>query len=169
MFVPDRCRLSSYLKRNRGPFVRSRGREMRHVSASKHSIACPKRFFIKIRVSHPVYDLSFLWVNCDGLVLPVINLSVFYFLPQKVTFHLLMAVGTAVIGSLQFGYNTGVINAPQKVSFAYTRTTHKKSTFWIRRLFSETYICIHKKPHTPTNPNDSYNLHCPRQIVNFSI
>ena len=27
-----------------------------------------------------------------------------------------MAVGTAVIGSLQFGYNTGVINAPQKVS-----------------------------------------------------
>lgn len=27
-----------------------------------------------------------------------------------------MSVGTAVIGSLQFGYNTGVINAPQKVS-----------------------------------------------------
>lgn len=29
-----------------------------------------------------------------------------------------MSVGSAVIGSLQFGYNTGVINAPQKVSFA---------------------------------------------------
>uniref|UniRef100_A0A8C3AJ49 Solute carrier family 2 member 1a n=1 Tax=Cyclopterus lumpus TaxID=8103 RepID=A0A8C3AJ49_CYCLU len=28
----------------------------------------------------------------------------------------MMAVGTAVIGSLQFGYNTGVINAPQNVS-----------------------------------------------------
>lgn len=27
-----------------------------------------------------------------------------------------MSVGAAVIGSLQFGYNTGVINAPQKVS-----------------------------------------------------
>ncbi|CDQ83725.1 unnamed protein product [Oncorhynchus mykiss] len=33
-----------------------------------------------------------------------------------VTFQLMMAVGTAVIGSLQFGYNTGVINAPQKVA-----------------------------------------------------
>jgi len=35
---------------------------------------------------------------------------------QKITFPLLMSVGTAVIGSLQFGYNTGVINAPQTVS-----------------------------------------------------
>ncbi|XP_062853495.1 solute carrier family 2, facilitated glucose transporter member 1 [Trichomycterus rosablanca] len=34
---------------------------------------------------------------------------------KKVTFHLLLAVGTAVIGSLQFGYNIGVINAPQKI------------------------------------------------------
>ncbi|XP_029975041.1 solute carrier family 2, facilitated glucose transporter member 1-like [Salarias fasciatus] len=31
----------------------------------------------------------------------------------KVTPQLMLAVGTAVIGSLQFGYNTGVINAPQ--------------------------------------------------------
>lgn len=35
---------------------------------------------------------------------------------QQVTPHLMLAVGTAVIGSLQFGYNTGVINAPQNVS-----------------------------------------------------
>ncbi|RVE73033.1 hypothetical protein OJAV_G00044800 [Oryzias javanicus] len=34
---------------------------------------------------------------------------------KKITFPLLMSVGTAVIGSLQFGYNTGVINAPQKI------------------------------------------------------
>ncbi|CAL8336220.1 unnamed protein product [Lota lota] len=34
---------------------------------------------------------------------------------KKVTFQLMLAVGAAVIGSLQFGYNTGVINAPQKV------------------------------------------------------
>ncbi|KAJ8258262.1 hypothetical protein COCON_G00172740 [Conger conger] len=34
---------------------------------------------------------------------------------KKVTFPLVMAVGVAVIGSLQFGYNTGVINAPQTV------------------------------------------------------
>ncbi|XP_024240421.1 solute carrier family 2, facilitated glucose transporter member 1 isoform X1 [Oncorhynchus tshawytscha] len=35
---------------------------------------------------------------------------------KGLTLQLMMAVGTAVIGSLQFGYNTGVINAPQKLS-----------------------------------------------------
>lgn len=36
---------------------------------------------------------------------------------QQITFPLMMCVGAAVIGSLQFGYNTGVINAPQKVRY----------------------------------------------------
>lgn len=36
--------------------------------------------------------------------------------PPQVTPQLMLAVGTAVIGSFQFGYNTGVINAPQNVS-----------------------------------------------------
>ncbi|XP_036956612.1 solute carrier family 2, facilitated glucose transporter member 1 [Acanthopagrus latus] len=34
---------------------------------------------------------------------------------KQITFPLMMSVGAAVIGSLQFGYNTGVINAPQKI------------------------------------------------------
>ncbi|XP_061530448.1 LOW QUALITY PROTEIN: solute carrier family 2, facilitated glucose transporter member 3 [Phycodurus eques] len=33
---------------------------------------------------------------------------------KKITFYLLYCVSTAVIGSLQFGYNTGVINAPEQ-------------------------------------------------------
>uniref|UniRef100_A0A8C6V163 Solute carrier family 2 member 1 n=1 Tax=Neogobius melanostomus TaxID=47308 RepID=A0A8C6V163_9GOBI len=41
-------------------------------------------------------------------------MSVLLCAPQ-VTPSLLMAVGSAVLGSLQFGYNTGVINAPQRV------------------------------------------------------
>lgn len=35
---------------------------------------------------------------------------------QRVTGTLVLAVFSAVLGSLQFGYNIGVINAPQKVS-----------------------------------------------------
>lgn len=38
---------------------------------------------------------------------------------QQITFPLMMCVGAAVIGSLQFGYNTGVINAPQSVSYTF--------------------------------------------------
>ncbi|KAI4818115.1 hypothetical protein KUCAC02_011478, partial [Chaenocephalus aceratus] len=33
---------------------------------------------------------------------------------KQVTGYLLFSLGTAVIGSLQFGYNTGVINAPEQ-------------------------------------------------------
>uniref|UniRef100_A0A3Q0RF25 Solute carrier family 2 member 1a n=1 Tax=Amphilophus citrinellus TaxID=61819 RepID=A0A3Q0RF25_AMPCI len=36
---------------------------------------------------------------------------------------LMMAVGTAVIGSLQFGYNTGVINAPQNIIESFYNET----------------------------------------------
>lgn len=34
---------------------------------------------------------------------------------KQVTGYLLFSLATAVIGSLQFGYNTGVINAPEMV------------------------------------------------------
>lgn len=44
---------------------------------------------------------------------------------QQITIQLMMAVGTAVIGSLQFGYNTGVINAPQKVNSPTLYTVYK--------------------------------------------
>ncbi|KAF6731831.1 Solute carrier family 2, facilitated glucose transporter member 1 [Oryzias melastigma] len=46
---------------------------------------------------------------------------------KKITFPLLMSVGTAVIGSLQFGYNTGVINAPQKIIENFINNT------WLER------------------------------------
>ncbi|KAL4622503.1 solute carrier family 2, facilitated glucose transporter member 1-like isoform X1 [Arapaima gigas] len=42
---------------------------------------------------------------------------------KHVTLQLMLAVGTAVIGSLQFGYNTGVINAPQKIIQAFYNET----------------------------------------------
>ncbi|MEE6482488.1 hypothetical protein FKM82_013253 [Ascaphus truei] len=45
----------------------------------------------------------------------------------KITWQLIVAVGVAVLGSLQFGYNTGVINAPQDVIEAFYNET------WIQR------------------------------------
>lgn len=46
---------------------------------------------------------------------------------KKITLPLLMTVGAAVIGSLQFGYNTGVINAPQKIIENFINET------WVER------------------------------------
>lgn len=51
------------------------------------------------------------------------------------TFQLMLAVGTAVIGSLQFGYNTGVINAPQKVSLLCVHI-HVMQTKWQMLVFA---------------------------------
>lgn len=45
---------------------------------------------------------------------------------KQLTFPLLLSVGAAVIGSLQFGYNTGVINAPQNVIERFINTTWEK-------------------------------------------
>lgn len=50
---------------------------------------------------------------------------------KKVTSPLMLAVGTAVIGSLQFGYNTGVINAPQKI---------------IEKFYNETWFDRYEEP-----------------------
>ncbi|KPP61422.1 solute carrier family 2, facilitated glucose transporter member 1-like, partial [Scleropages formosus] len=52
---------------------------------------------------------------------------------QQVTCQLMLAVGTAVIGSLQFGYNTGVINAPQKI---------------IEMFYNETWFDRYQEPIT---------------------
>ncbi|XP_061793625.1 solute carrier family 2, facilitated glucose transporter member 1 [Nerophis lumbriciformis] len=46
---------------------------------------------------------------------------------KKITFPLMLCVGAAVIGSLQFGYNTGVINAPQKIIEKFINDT------WVER------------------------------------
>ncbi|KAM8868742.1 solute carrier family 2, facilitated glucose transporter member 1 [Synchiropus picturatus] len=42
---------------------------------------------------------------------------------KQITLPLMLCVGTAVIGSLQFGYNTGVINAPQKIIEGFINET----------------------------------------------
>ncbi|XP_041944481.1 solute carrier family 2, facilitated glucose transporter member 1 [Alosa sapidissima] len=55
---------------------------------------------------------------------------------KQVTLQLLLAVGTAVIGSLQFGYNTGVINAPELI---------------IKAFYNETWFDRYETPITETN------------------
>ncbi|NWT41355.1 GTR3 protein, partial [Chroicocephalus maculipennis] len=48
--------------------------------------------------------------------------------PQKITAPLIYSVAVAAIGSLQFGYNTGVINAPEKIiQRFFNRTLSERS------------------------------------------
>lgn len=50
----------------------------------------------------------------------MINPNIFHVMQsQGLTGFLAYAIFAAMLGMLQFGYNTGVINAPQKVQFKY--------------------------------------------------
>uniref|UniRef100_A0A8C6P0C2 Solute carrier family 2 member 3a n=1 Tax=Nothobranchius furzeri TaxID=105023 RepID=A0A8C6P0C2_NOTFU len=53
---------------------------------------------------------------------------------KQVTGYLLFSLGTAVIGSLQFGYNTGVINAPEQK---------------LRSFFNDTWMERYGEPISP--------------------
>ncbi|XP_075867407.1 solute carrier family 2, facilitated glucose transporter member 1-like [Nelusetta ayraudi] len=53
---------------------------------------------------------------------------------KQVTGYLLFSLGTAVIGSLQFGYNTGVINAPEQK---------------LRSFFNDTWMERYGQPISP--------------------
>lgn len=81
-----------------------------------------------------------------------------FFSLQKLTGRLMLAVGGAVLGSLQFGYNTGVINAPQKVSavpsvayqhwLALLCTAHPTSHVLALPLGYQSFISVHLLPPT---------------------
>ncbi|KAG7215419.1 hypothetical protein INR49_006519 [Caranx melampygus] len=49
---------------------------------------------------------------------------------KQVTGYLLFSLATAVIGSLQFGYNTGVINAPEQVETSLLLQRHLDGALW---------------------------------------
>ncbi|XP_065135763.2 solute carrier family 2, facilitated glucose transporter member 1 [Paramisgurnus dabryanus] len=69
---------------------------------------------------------------------------------KKLTFPLMLTVGTAVIGSLQFGYNSGVINAPQKI---------------IEMFYNETWYDRYKEPIAKTTLTTLWSL----SVAIFSI
>ncbi|XP_067447353.1 solute carrier family 2, facilitated glucose transporter member 1-like [Thunnus thynnus] len=69
---------------------------------------------------------------------------------DKVTPQLMLAVGTAVIGSLQFGYNTGVINAPQSI---------------IENFYNETWTSRFSEPISQTTLTALWSL----SVAIFSV
>lgn len=69
---------------------------------------------------------------------------------KKLTFPLMLTVGTAVIGSLQFGYNSGVINAPQKI---------------IEMFYNETWYDRYQEPIAKTTLTTLWSL----SVAIFSI
>ncbi|KAI1892492.1 hypothetical protein AGOR_G00134160 [Albula goreensis] len=69
---------------------------------------------------------------------------------KQVTLQLMLAVGAAVIGSLQFGYNTGVINAPQKI---------------IEEFYNKTWIARYNEPIPDTTLTSLWSL----SVAIFSV
>lgn len=72
---------------------------------------------------------------------------------RQVTGTLALAVFTAVLGSLQFGYSLGVINAPQKVAHALTPALWSNCLpqfMDICRLISRSLLSLH--PHMDIHP-----------------
>ncbi|KAG9328621.1 hypothetical protein JZ751_012747, partial [Albula glossodonta] len=69
---------------------------------------------------------------------------------SQVTLQLMLAVGAAVIGSLQFGYNTGVINAPQKI---------------IEEFYNKTWIARYNEPIPDTTLTSLWSL----SVAIFSV
>uniref|UniRef100_A0A8C2B775 Solute carrier family 2 member 1b n=1 Tax=Cyprinus carpio TaxID=7962 RepID=A0A8C2B775_CYPCA len=68
----------------------------------------------------------------------------------QLTLPLMLTVGTAVIGSLQFGYNTGVINAPQNI---------------IEAFYNETWLNRYKETITKTTMTTLWSL----SVAIFSV
>uniref|UniRef100_A0A8C2Y8H3 Solute carrier family 2 member 1 n=1 Tax=Coturnix japonica TaxID=93934 RepID=A0A8C2Y8H3_COTJA len=69
---------------------------------------------------------------------------------SKMTARLMLAVGGAVLGSLQFGYNTGVINAPQKV---------------IEDFYNRTWLYRYEEPISPATLTTLWSL----SVAIFSV
>ncbi|XP_040087406.1 solute carrier family 2, facilitated glucose transporter member 1 [Oryx dammah] len=69
---------------------------------------------------------------------------------KKLTGRLMLAVGGAVLGSLQFGYNTGVINAPQKV---------------IEEFYNQTWMQRYAEPIPPATLTTLWSL----SVAIFSV
>ncbi|NXK93877.1 GTR1 protein, partial [Formicarius rufipectus] len=68
----------------------------------------------------------------------------------QMTARLMLAVGGAVLGSLQFGYNTGVINAPQKV---------------IEDFYNRTWLHRYEEPISPATLTTLWSL----SVAIFSV
>ncbi|KFO15001.1 Solute carrier family 2, facilitated glucose transporter member 1, partial [Balearica regulorum gibbericeps] len=68
----------------------------------------------------------------------------------QMTARLMLAVGGAVLGSLQFGYNTGVINAPQKV---------------IEDFYNRTWLYRYDEPISPATLTTLWSL----SVAIFSV
>ncbi|KAH1175836.1 solute carrier family 2, facilitated glucose transporter member 1 isoform X1 [Mauremys mutica] len=78
------------------------------------------------------------------------QLDCMLFLLKQMTARLMLAVGGAVLGSLQFGYNTGVINAPQKV---------------IEEFYNQTWLTRYEEPITAGTLTTLWSL----SVAIFSI
>ena len=92
-------------------------------------------WYMKLKSFSGLYAMFYICISFDILCYTLSYYYVIYYvyfltLPQAMTGRLVLAVASSAMGMFNFGYNTGVINAPQEVLVLFFYLIILKNDVW---------------------------------------